>query len=67
MLSLQSTQLVHARVILGIGPLWRVQHVIQILVVTKLLAQRIDALFRRRIGGGGFVGHRKDYRKLRVG
>ena len=51
MLSFQSPQLVHPRVVLRIGPLRRVQHVIQILVVTKLFAQRFDALFRRRIGG----------------
>ncbi len=62
MLGFKSAQLIHARVVLGVGPFGRIEDVIEILVVPKLVAQRVDALFGGLIGGAGFMSHRKDYR-----
>ena len=59
MRGLQRTQLIHARVVLRVGPRGRIEHVVEVLMVPQLIAQRFDLLF----GGNIFfvwVSHRKN-------
>jgi hypothetical protein len=53
MLGLERLQAVHARVVLGVGDLGRVEHVVEMLVVAKVLAQGFDLLLGREPGRHG--------------
>src|SRR5262249_52914400 len=53
-------QLAHQHVILRVRYLWRIHHVIQVLMMPYLIAQLLNAF------SGCALGHEKDYKKRRA-